>query len=135
MTYARFLGAVLAALALSTVVIPSSLHAQEQEQTQEQEQEQELPQAVQAQLRVYANAYLAMVTARDDFQREMGHSHDEQERDRLRQGLRERQAEILVENELTAEEYERITLQVSIDAQHRELFDQILEELSGNGLG
>jgi hypothetical protein len=131
MTYARFLGAVLAALALSTVVIPSSLHAQEQEQTQEQE----LPQAVQAQLRVYANVYLAMVTARDDFQREMGHSHDEQERDRLRQGLRERQAEILVENELTAEEYEHITLQVSIDAQHRELFDQILEELSGNGAG
>jgi signal recognition particle GTPase len=137
MTYARFLGAVLAALALSSVVIPSSLQAQEQEQTQEQEQpreqEPELPQVVQAQLRVYAAVYLAMVTAQDDFQREMGHSHDEQERDRLRQGFRERLAEILVENELTAEEYERITLQVSIDAQHRELFDEILEELSGSG--
>jgi hypothetical protein len=129
MTYARFLGAVLTALALSTVLIPSALHAQEQEQAREQE----LAPAVQAQLRVYAAVYLAMVTARDDFQREMGHSHDVQERDRLRQGLRESLAEILVENELTAEEYERITLQVSIDAQHRELFDQILEELSGSG--
>ena len=129
MTYARFLGAVLTALALSTVLIPSALHAQEQEQAREQE----LAPAVQAQLRVYGAVYLAMVTARDDFQRAMGHSHDVQERDRHRQGLRESLAEILVENELTAEEYERITLQVSIDAQHRELFDQILEELSGSG--
>jgi len=125
MTHARFLGAVLAALAFSTVTGPSSLHAQEQE----------APQPGEAQLKAYANAYLAMVTARDDFQRKMGHSHEEQERDRLRQEFRERLAEILVEEEMTQEGYERMTLLVSMDAQQRELFEQILEELTGSGAG
>ena len=34
---------------------------------------------------------------------------------------------------MTAEEYERITLMISIDAEQRALLDVILEELAGNG--
>jgi len=123
MTHSRFLGTALAALALSTAAIPSALPAQEPAPAQVGE----------AQLRAFASSYLVVVTARDDFQRAMGHSHDEQERDRLRQTLKERLAEILVEKELTQEEYERITLLISIDGAMREQFDKLLEELSGGG--
>ena len=121
MTHSRFLGAALAALALSVAVVPSSLYAQEQAPAQ----------VAEAQLRAYAVSYLVIITARDDFQREMGHSHDEQERDRIRLVLQERLAEILVEQELTQEEYERLTLLISIDGSLRERFDKQMEELGG----
>ena len=122
MKHARLLGAVLAALSLSTLASESSLHAQEQE----------LPRIGEARLRVFATAYLAMATASEEFQGEMGRSHEAQERDRLRQRLRDRLTAILGAREMTQEEYEHITLLVSIDEEQLELFEEILEELTGN---
>ena len=121
MRHPRLLGAVLAAVCLSTVVDASALQAQEQE----------VPEIGEARLRVFASAYVAMAAARDDFHREMGRTHEEQERDRLRERLGERTTEILAEREMTREEYERITLAISIDAERRELFQRILEEITG----
>ena len=121
MRHTRLLGAVLAAVSLSTVVDASALQAQEQEDAEIGE----------ARLRVFASAYVAMAVARDDFHREMGRTHEEQGRDRLRERLGERTTEILAEREMTREEYERITLAISIDAERRELFERILEEITG----
>ena len=73
-----------------------------------------------------------MAVAGEEFQAEMGRSHEAQERDRLRQRLRDRLTAILAAREITQEEYEHITLLVSIDEQQQELFEEILEELAGN---
>ena len=118
---ARAFGAALAAGFVLLVGVPSSLAAQEQD----------VPQISEARMRVFATVYVAMGEARDDFHAVLGRTHEAQERDRLRAQLRERIETILAEHEMAQEEFEQITLVVSIDEDQRQTFERILAELAG----
>ena len=93
-------------------------------------QEQEIPQIGEDRMTVFVTVHVAIGEARDDFHGELGRTHEAQEQDRLRAQLRERIEGILEEHEMNQEEFEQITLVISIDEEQRLTFERILEELS-----
>ena len=84
-------------------------------------------------LSTYTEAHIALDAARDDFQRELGLTHDLQERTRLRDELAERVATILEEHEILREEYDRITTLISVDQALRERFEALMATLATSG--
>ncbi len=78
----------------------------------------------------YARAHRALNDARDEFHGKVGRVHDEQGRERARVEMEEQIAEALAAHELTQEEYDEITLLISLDGDARALFEEILAELA-----
>ncbi len=78
----------------------------------------------------YARAHGALNDARDEFHGKVGRVHDEQGRERARVEMEEQIAEALAAHELTQEEYDEITLLISLDGDARALFEEILAELA-----
>jgi hypothetical protein len=84
----------------------------------------------------YAQAHVELNDARDEFHGKVGRVHDEEGRRRAREELEARVEEIFIEHEITSEEYDVITLTISLDAAARAMFEEILLELEeGEGGG
>ena len=84
-------------------------------------------------LSTFTEAHIALDAARDGFHRELGGTHDLQERARLRAELAERVAAILAEHEISREEYDRITTLISVDQALRERFEALVATLTAGG--
>lgn len=115
-------GAALVMLLMAMATLPASAQSQETEPDRER-------------LLQFAKAHVAFNTARDEFHGKVGRVHDEDGRQRARVELQRQLAGILVERELTQEEYDEITLAISLDADVRAIFDEILIELASEGSG
>jgi len=74
----------------------------------------------------YAQAHIELNDARDEFHGKIGRVHDEEGRRRAREELEARVEEIFVEHEMTQEEYDDITLTISLDGAVRTMFEEIL---------
>ena len=83
----------------------------------------------------YARAHIALNDARDEFHGKVGRVHDEQGRERARQEMEQQVAEALEAAEMTREEYDAITLMISLDGDARALFDEVMEEIQTEGDG
>lgn len=115
-------GAALVILLLAMATVPASAQTQETEPDRER-------------LLQFAKAHIAFNAARDEFHGKVGRVHDEDGRQRAREELQRQVSGILVEQELTQEEYDEITLAISLDGDVRTMFDEILIELASEGVG
>lgn len=113
----RALPALLALLAL-VATAPTSAAAQTDELTLDRET-----------ITQYARTHRAMNDARDEFHGKVGRIHDEQGRERARAELEEQIEAILAEHELTQEQYDFLTLAISMDGEARALFEEVMAEL------
>lgn len=114
----------LATLAVATALVPSSAQAQADEVELDRER-----------VTQYARAHIGLNEARDEFHGKVGRVHDEEGRRRAREELEAAVAEVLSEQEMTQEEYDEITLIISLDGEIRTMFEEILEALAEEGIG
>lgn len=117
----------LALLALAAV--PSGpLHAQA---------EADVAQVSAQELEAYARAYIEISRERDLIQARLAEIRNKtaEAQQELRETLKERIAEVLAEHGLADEGYKRITYLISVDAEHRRRFDELVAELTGQGGG
>ena len=110
-----------AAALFATFVITAALYAQQAPPTD----------LTEAMLTAYTKAHLDLNSARDDYHRALGGTHDLGERERLRTELAERTGSLLSENGLSADDYGRITTLISVQEPLRVRFEALLAELSG----
>ncbi|KPJ82957.1 MAG: hypothetical protein AMS19_06085 [Gemmatimonas sp. SG8_23] len=96
-------------------------------------QEEQAEPLTREQLTEFARAHLAINEVRDEFHGEVARVHDEEGRTRAREQVEEKIASILEEHELTREEFDEITLRISLDGELRAMFDEILVELAEEG--
>ena len=83
----------------------------------------------------FARAHMAMNDARDDFHGKIGRVHDEEGRRRAREELEATIVEILEAQEMTQEQYDELTLAISLDAEIRATFEEVMVELAEEGTG
>jgi len=88
-----------------------------------------------ARMTQYAKAHMALNDARDEFHGKVGRIHDEQGRERARQEMDTEVAAALEANSMTREQYDAITLLISMDGDARALFDEVMAELATEGTG
>jgi hypothetical protein len=81
----------------------------------------------------YAIAHDAINDARDEFHGKVARVHDAEGRLRAREEVEAAIATILEGQEMTREEYDEITLLISLDGDLRVVFDEIMLELEENG--
>ena len=84
-------------------------------------------------LAAYTKAHIALNSARDDYQRALGGTHDLGERARLRADLADRIASVLSEHGISAQDYSWITTLISVEESLRARFEALLAELSEGG--
>lgn len=77
----------------------------------------------------YTRAHRAMNDARDDFHGQVARVHDAEGRLRAREEVESAIEAILESHEMTREEYDGITLLISIDGDLRSMFEEIMVEL------
>jgi uncharacterized lipoprotein YajG len=81
----------------------------------------------------FTRAHLAINEARDEFHGAVARVHDEEGRLRAREEVEAKIEEILEAQEMTREEYDEITLRISLDGELRAMFEEILRELTEPG--
>ena len=120
----RSLTGALGALAFALVLIPGSLGAQETFETPDRDRMVE-----------YTRAHRAINDARDEFHGQVARVHDAEGRARAREEVESAIDSILESHEMSREEYDHITLLISIDGDLRTTFDEIMTELDEEGDG
>lgn len=118
----RSLTHALAAFALAIVLMPGAVAAQEAPVAPDR-----------ARLVEYTRAHRAISDARDDFHGQVARVHDAEGRLRAREEVESAIDTILETYEMTREEYDGITLLISIDGSLRGMFDEIMTELDEEG--
>lgn len=88
-----------------------------------------LPPIPDADLRGYAEAFLEIKDAREEFQNELGRTHDENGQTRLRAEFAATVATLLEAHDLTSERYDEITTIISHDHDHRVRFDAVVARI------
>ena len=110
----------LAATLFAVFLIPASLAAQEGSQRD----------LTDDMLAAYANVHIAVNAMQEVFQRDIAATHEPQEQARLRAEWVDQIASVLSENEISQEDYDWITVVISVDETSRNRFDVLLAELS-----
>ncbi len=118
----RSLTSALAALALAFALLPGAVQAQEAPTAPDRDR-----------LVEYTRAHRAISDARDDFHGQVARVHDAEGRLRAREEVESAIDTILETHEMTREEYDGITLLISIDGDLRAMFDEIMIELDEEG--
>ena len=132
----RTFGARLGALSImvaAAAVAPAPLRAQEPAAGAEASE----PEVDREHMTRFVRAHIATNEARDEFHGEVARVHDEEGRIRAREKVEATIDGILEAEEMTREEFDELTLMISLDGDLRALFDEILaqlqEERSGGG--
>ena len=83
----------------------------------------------------FAQAHIAINDARDEFHGAVARVHDPEGRIRAREEVEAAIEAILEEAEMTREEYDQITLLISLDGELRTMFEEVMVELEEEGTG
>jgi hypothetical protein len=83
----------------------------------------------------YARAHIAINDARDEFHGAVARVHDPEGRIRAREEVEATIETILEEADMTREEYDQITLLISLDGELRTMFEEVVVELEEEGTG
>ena len=97
-------------------------------------QESPVPEIGQEALAELGIVHRAMMDARDDYFNGLGRTHDTLGRAQLLETHQEEVAQILLDHEMTEEEYQRLIFVISSDQEQRQAFEAILAELESGGL-
>ena len=97
-------------------------------------QENPTPEIGQEALTELGIVHRAMMNARDDYFDGLGRTHDTLGRAQLLEAHEEEVAQILIDHEMTEEEYQRLIFVISSDQEQRQAFEAILAELESGGL-
>jgi hypothetical protein len=81
----------------------------------------------------FARAHLAINEIRDEFHGEVARVHDAEGRARAREQVEAKISAVLEEYVMTREEFDEITLRISLDGELRVMFDEILVEIAEEG--
>ena len=112
---------ILTAMATSAVVAtPVSISAQDLEIAMDRDRMTE-----------FALAHVAANDARDEFHGAVARVHDPEGRLRAREEVEEAITTILEEVGMTREDYDQITLLISLDGELRTMFEEVMAELEG----
>ncbi|MDC0159999.1 DUF4168 domain-containing protein [Gemmatimonadales bacterium] len=112
---------ILTAMATSAVVAtPVSISAQDLEIAMDRDRMTE-----------FALAHVAVNDARDEFHGAVARVHDPEGRLRAREEVEEAITTILEEVGMTREDYDQITLLISLDGELRTMFEEVMAELEG----
>jgi hypothetical protein len=84
-------------------------------------------------LEQFARAHIAVSAARDDFHGQVARVHDPEGRARAREEVEAKIRAILEEHEITREDFDALTLRISLDGELRARFEELLATLSGPG--
>jgi len=117
-------GGILLAAVAAAALAPASASAQDTTQVTQEQAE-----VTQEQLTTFVRAHVAITSAREAFQNEVARIHDTLGREQARAELEEQLAAIMAEQQITDEEYQRITLLISVDEGTRTAFEQLLSEI------
>ena len=110
---------ILTAMATSAVVAtPVSISAQDLEIAMDRDRMTE-----------FALAHVAVNDARDEFHGAVARVHDPEGRLRAREEVEEAITTILEEVGMTREDYDQITLLISLDGELRTMFEEVMTEL------
>ena len=115
---ARFMGVALLAATAATVSAPAPVQAQDAP-----------PEITHETLALFVNVHHQITVIRDEYHGQLARIHDEQGRALVRAELDAKIAEVHEAEGMTPEDYDRITLVVSLDAELREAFEVLLAEL------
>ncbi len=110
-------GITLVVLVLMGVLLPTSSQAQDTEIGRDR-------------MTQFARAHISLDAARDEFHGKVGRVHDEDGRTRARAEMVAQIAQILEEQDMTQEQYDEITLIISLDGDARALFEEVSAELA-----
>ncbi len=113
-------------VAFPAFAAPEGVHAQ---QAQE---EVEIPEFSDEMLEVLTQAHLEIEEIRDQLHEDMAEWHDNTRRQEVRAEADERLAAVLEEHGITEEEYELFIYAISIDAERREAYERVREEIDGD---
>ncbi len=102
---------------------PSTLHGQQQEAPAES--------AGDDRFRLFVQVHIAVVEAREEFNQAIAVVHDDPGKAELRAEMDQTLAEIYESHGLSQDEYQLYTLEISLDAERREEFERLLEEMGG----
>ncbi|MEM7415219.1 MAG: DUF4168 domain-containing protein [Gemmatimonadota bacterium] len=105
-------------LAFALLALPGAASAQEMPEMPDRDRMVE-----------YTRAHRAMNDARDDFHGQVARVHDAEGRLRAREEVESAIEAILESHEMTREQYDAITLLISIDGDLRTMFEEIMTEL------
>lgn len=83
----------------------------------------------------FARTHIAINDARDEFHGAVARVHDPEGRIRAREEVEAAIEAILEEAEMTREEYDQITLLISLDGELRTMFEEVMAELEEEGAG
>ena len=112
-------GLILTAVAIFTgIATPASISAQDREIAMDRDRMTE-----------FALAHIAVNDARDEFHGAVARVHDPEGRLRAREEVEEAIETILEEAGMTREEYDQITLLISLDGELRTMFEEVMAEL------
>jgi BMFP domain-containing protein YqiC len=98
-----------------------------------QDAAQSAPEVTPEHLEHFARAHIAVSTARDEFHGQVARVHDAEGRTRAREEVETKIRAILEEHELTREDFDALTLRISLDGALRARFEELLSTLSGPG--
>jgi hypothetical protein len=91
------------------------------------------PELTRERMTQFTRAHLAVNGARDEFHGAVARVHDEEGRVRAREEVESKIESILEDQEMTREEYDEITLRISLDGELRAMFEDIVRELTDPG--
>lgn len=81
----------------------------------------------------FVHVHVAINEARDEFHGAVARVHDPEGRIRAREEVEGAIDAILEEAEMTRQEYDQITLLISLDGALRTLFEEVMSEIEGGG--
>lgn len=82
-------------------------------------------------LEQFTRAHIAVSAARDEFHGQVARVHDAEGRARAREEVEAKIRAILEEHEITREDFDALTLRISLDGELRARFEELLATLSG----
>ncbi len=113
----------LLALASLFVLGPSTLQSQQEDASAAETSDDRFA--------LFVRVHIEVVEAREEFNQAIAVVHDDPGKEELRLEMDRRLVEIYDGHGMSQEEYQRFTLEVSLDQARREEFERLMEELGG----
>lgn len=97
------------------------------------QQEADVEDVPEQELETFAEAYAEIAGVRQDMQAELQAAEDREQATQIQQQADQEMQGILQEHDLSVERYQEITQVLNADPEQRQEFEQILEEVRGDG--
>lgn len=115
----------LAVFGFPAFAVPGGLAAQDAEAAAE------APEVTEENFETLVRVHLEVEGIRDDLHEDMAERHEDHHRQEVREAANERIQAVFEEHGVTAEQYEEFNRMISIDQEHREMFEELLAEIDG----